>query len=604
MLDLTGYKLTFDDEFNTRSISQTGAGTTWADIRSNARFDANSDIGFGHSSFVDASSGYDPFAVSGGALKITAAPPNTTTSGYPGSWQSGLITTEGNFSQTYGYFEVRANFSAQPGAWDAFWLLPDHSTPDPYNAGHWQELDIVEHYGDFQKGVYSTIHTTDAQNGIPWQQNRQVYSELSNPSGYHTYGLNWQADYLSFYVDGVLVGKQVTPSDMHSSMHMLVDLATQNSGNNNADTAGVPISSYIDYVRAYSNAPDAVGIAQQTVSSPDGHDPGLYGATAVHATVAATPVTTVSSPVPAASDPIHAASDPVPVATIPVAVASDPVPVPAAATPVAVASDPAPAAAAATPIAAASDPVPAATTSHASTPAIGGNEADVARLYYSLLERAPDASGLNYFTAAINNGQHLSDIANMMMSSGEYKQLSTGLSDAQFVDTLYTKILGRAGDSLGESTWNDFLSHGGSRGAALGGFTDSLEFQNKYAGQSSGAYVEALYETILDRHGDTGGLQNWTTLIDSHTLSRTDVAHAFTGSAEFQNKYVEPSAASFVDSVYVNALGRHAEATGLASWTAALAHGSSRSDVAVGIAESTEAHAFLIDQIQHHWPLA
>ncbi len=33
-IDFTGYRLTFDDEFNTRSISQTGQGTTWADIRS------------------------------------------------------------------------------------------------------------------------------------------------------------------------------------------------------------------------------------------------------------------------------------------------------------------------------------------------------------------------------------------------------------------------------------------------------------------------------------------------------------------------------------------------------------------------------------------
>ena len=34
-LDLTGYKLTFDDEFNNLSVSQTGAGTTWADIDRN-----------------------------------------------------------------------------------------------------------------------------------------------------------------------------------------------------------------------------------------------------------------------------------------------------------------------------------------------------------------------------------------------------------------------------------------------------------------------------------------------------------------------------------------------------------------------------------------
>lgn len=53
-IDLTGYRLIFDEEFNTRSISQTGQGTTWANIRSQWRHDANSDIGFSHSSFVDA----------------------------------------------------------------------------------------------------------------------------------------------------------------------------------------------------------------------------------------------------------------------------------------------------------------------------------------------------------------------------------------------------------------------------------------------------------------------------------------------------------------------------------------------------------------------
>jgi hypothetical protein len=44
-LDLTNYRLTFNDEFDTRSISQTGEGTTWADVRPQWRYDANSDVG-------------------------------------------------------------------------------------------------------------------------------------------------------------------------------------------------------------------------------------------------------------------------------------------------------------------------------------------------------------------------------------------------------------------------------------------------------------------------------------------------------------------------------------------------------------------------------
>lgn len=289
MVDLAGYKLTFDDEFNTRSISQTGAGTTYADIRPDWRYDANSDIGFGRSSFVDSGSGYDPFSVQNGALSITAVP-DRTSSGYPGSWESGLITTQGNFSQTYGYFEIRADFSNNPNAWDAFWMEPNQQTPSASNPGTWQELDVVEHYGNGDASVYSTIHTTDQQPaGVPWQSNRQVYSEMPNPSGYHTYGVNWQPDNLTFYVDGQKVGTQATPSDMHSPMYMMANLAVQS----NASATGNPMSSSIDYIRAYSKDPNAVAVAQGTVSAPDGRDPGLYGATAatIGKTSAAQPTT-------------------------------------------------------------------------------------------------------------------------------------------------------------------------------------------------------------------------------------------------------------------------------------------------------------------------
>lgn len=289
MLDLTGYKLTFSDEFNTRSISQTGVGTTWADIRSEWRFDAHSDIGFGHSSFVDPSSGYDPLVVRGGTLTITAVP-DRTPFGDKGSWESGLITTQNGFSQTYGYFEMRANLSDTVGAWDAFWLLPNKQAANPAKLPGWQELDVVEHYGDYNQGTYRWIHTTDPLPNKNPNADLQVFSNNpSQVSGFHTYGMNWQKDTISFYFDGQFMGSKPTPSDMHGSMYLLANLATQGSGTNNADLAGVPISMEIDYIRAYSNAPDAVAIRQDTVSAPDNRDPGLYGAERLTETGSAMP---------------------------------------------------------------------------------------------------------------------------------------------------------------------------------------------------------------------------------------------------------------------------------------------------------------------------
>ena len=69
MLDLTGYGLTFDDEFNSLSISQNGTGTVWSDIRPGSRMGPNADIGFGNSAFVDPASGVNPFSLQNGALQ-------------------------------------------------------------------------------------------------------------------------------------------------------------------------------------------------------------------------------------------------------------------------------------------------------------------------------------------------------------------------------------------------------------------------------------------------------------------------------------------------------------------------------------------------------
>ena len=326
-LDLTGYKLTFSEEFNTRSISATGDGTTWADMRSEwVMSDGKADIGFGHSSFVDPSSGYDPFKVEGGVLTITAAG-DVTASGNPTSMESGLITTQGNWSQKQGYFEMRADLSNAPHSWDAFWMLPDQQV-NPGTPNAWQELDVVEHYGDNDKGVYSTIHTTDPQNGIPWQQNRQVYSELANKDGYHTYGVLWEGDTLSFYVDGEYKGSQATPSDFDNPQYLIANLATQDGA-----VGGEQMK--IDYIRAYSNDGSNATVALGNVSSPDGHDPGMYGATALDASASApAAVDPAAHPAPvetATPAPVETASNPP--SAPPVVAADDSVPVGAAAPP-------------------------------------------------------------------------------------------------------------------------------------------------------------------------------------------------------------------------------------------------------------------------------
>ncbi|SEG65408.1 carbohydrate-binding domain-containing protein [Bosea lathyri] len=261
MIDLTGYKLTFDEEFNSRSISQNGTGTTWADIRPGSRLNANADIGFGNSAFVDAASGIDPFSVQNGALHITAVRTDAEVAG-PGDWASGLISSRASFAQTYGYFEMRAQLPAEAGVWPAFWMLPADGSWPP-------ELDVLEAYGD--TNLWQYVHSVAGD--------VQVWSSHANmTAGYHSYGVEWGPTTISFYFDGERVGAAQTPVDFHKPMYLLADLAIQRGVAGTTDAAK---QMQIDYIRAYSADPHATAVDLAHVSSPDGADTGhLYGATA------------------------------------------------------------------------------------------------------------------------------------------------------------------------------------------------------------------------------------------------------------------------------------------------------------------------------------
>ena len=579
MVDLTGYRLTFDDEFNKRSISQIGTGTTWADIRSEWRFDANSDIGFGHSSFVDAASGYDPFSVRNGALTITAVP-DQTKFGYPGSWESGLITTQGNFSQTYGYFEMRANLSSSIGAWDAFWLLPNQAASNPNHLPGWQELDVVEHYGSNEGGVYSALHTTDSTPS----QNLQYYS--SHPgltSGYHTYGVNWQADKISFYFDGKYMGYQLTPSDMHGPMYILANLATQGSGGNNADAAGKPISMSIDYIRAYSNDPNAVAVVHDTVSAPDNADPGLYGATSAVVASSSTVLpstSTTATPGASASTPIATSlgsgSDKLVLRISEDAYKGD----------------------AQYTVSVDGKQIGGTLTAHASHAA---NQSDTVTLSgdwatgdhkvsINFLNDAYDGTASTdrnlYLDGATYNGADVSGSKIALASAG-----------AQTVTVHDTTAVPTASGS----------STSGSQTSSLGGSTTSLTQSTSATSNSietkpdvsatidlhgSAAQAYRLYQAALDRAPDSGGLSAHTDALQ-HGLSLHDDALSFINSVEFGVKFgTNTSDQAFVTALYNNVLDRAPDAVGNVNWLNALTnHTLDRASVLIGFSESLENHA-------------
>lgn len=100
-----------------------------------------------------------------------------------------------------------------------------------------------------------------------------------------------------------------------------------------------------------------------------------------------------------------------------------------------------------------------------------------------------------------------------------------------FVERLYECVLNRASDSKGLSEWTAQLKNQANTGADVAyGFVFSQEFKER--GLSDEAYVEILYRTFLDREADAVGKNSWIAVLDSG-LSRMHVFKGFVESQEF-----------------------------------------------------------------------
>jgi hypothetical protein len=94
-------------------------------------------------------------------------------------------------------------------------------------------------------------------------------------------------------------------------------------------------------------------------------------------------------------------------------------------------------------------------------------------LYHDILERAGDESGKAYWTDLLGSqsatrddvtyGFWNSTEAANLMAATTASAGAAGASDSQFVDQLYSQILGRTADAAGAAYWNGLLASGTSR---------------------------------------------------------------------------------------------------------------------------------------------
>jgi hypothetical protein len=86
------------------------------------------------------------------------------------------------------------------------------------------------------------------------------------------------------------------------------------------------------------------------------------------------------------------------------------------------------------------------------------------------------------------------------------------------------------------------------------------------ATQNAGS-VYMLYKAAFNRPSDANGMGYWISLKDGGANIVTNIAQGFVNSAEFMAKYgANPTNASYVNNLYQNVLGRAGEAGGVAYW--------------------------------------
>jgi uncharacterized protein (DUF1501 family) len=214
--------------------------------------------------------------------------------------------------------------------------------------------------------------------------------------------------------------------------------------------------------------------------------------------------------------------------------------------------------------------------------------AEVARLYLAYFLRRPDDAGFEYWAGVRQSGRSLAQISEEFVASNEFRMRYGSLSNRQFVELIYQNVLGRSPDAGGLAHWTSVLDGGTSRGDVMIGFSESEEFRNntdtEVGAIETDGPIGRLYLAYFLRRADDAGLDHWI----NTGLPTSAVSEEFARSAEFLNRYGNLSNTAFVNLIYQNVLGRAPDASGLAHWVSVLNGGTGRGAVMLEFSNSAE----------------
>jgi beta-glucanase (GH16 family) len=227
------WNLIFDDEFSGTSLNAANWSTGW--------------FGAGITKSVTAGEPecYDPSHVveANGELDLSLTQ-ESESCGATQPYTSGIVTTNGKFSFTYGFVEVRAWLptlaNGQAADWPAIWL-DGQSWP---NDG---EIDLMEGLG----GSVCAHWHGPTNGGAGYGAGGGTGCPAGTyTGGWHTFAADWEPGIVTYYYDGKSIGSvsSSTSTITGSPMYIILNLAGEPGGGTTA-----PATLRIKYVRVWQH---------------------------------------------------------------------------------------------------------------------------------------------------------------------------------------------------------------------------------------------------------------------------------------------------------------------------------------------------------------
>ncbi|MGM0754164.1 MAG: glycoside hydrolase family 16 protein [Bacillota bacterium] len=160
------------------------------------------------------------------------------------NYTSGAITTEDLYEFTYGKVEIRAKIPEGKGIFPALWLVNSN------NRNWLPEIDIMENIGQNPNEIYFVVHWEDS-NGKKQRDYSTHTSDTKFSDDFHTYGLIWEKDKITWTLDDQVVF-ETTKYSPDSPLFLYINTAIGGTWPGSPDPKDSSTKEFlIDYVRVY-----------------------------------------------------------------------------------------------------------------------------------------------------------------------------------------------------------------------------------------------------------------------------------------------------------------------------------------------------------------